>query len=308
MWRARPWRRGAWPPRPRSRVQVAQQRDDREGERARAVNEHGLRAGRGRREQDGAQRDADRVGQHGSLVGDAVRNGEQLGDVRGEALGVRSGGCRTVPEVDRGRQAARTEVSAPRVAAVPAGSARRVDAAGNAGQPRIEDDALACVQAPPDDLMAEHVRKGHERGERVVAGAVQQDLLHVGAAQAGEGRLDAHPVFRRKRLLRDVLDADGRETGDEGPPVHPAADGRSRLTREAVPEHERLHIDPPIACHPYTRNSRPVRQNAAVFDRSRDGNARWQGSPHHRGRAGAGTGPRGDLRARGRRRDHRRRH
>src|SRR5271165_5767158 len=54
---------------------------------------------------------------------------------------------------------------------------------GIAGQPWIEDDALARVQAPPDDLVAEHARKGHERGERVVAGAVQQDLLHVRTAQ-----------------------------------------------------------------------------------------------------------------------------
>ena len=115
--------------------------------------------------------------------------------------------------------------------------------------PQLVGDALACVQAPPDDLVAEHVRKGHEGGERVVAGAVQQDLLHVGTAQAREGRLDAHPVFRRKRLLLDILDADGREAGDEGPPVDPAADSRGRLTREAVPEHERLHIDPPPLLH-----------------------------------------------------------
>ena len=68
---------------------------------------------------------------------------------------------------------------------------------GNAGQPRVEHDPLAGVEPPPDGLVAEHVREGHQRGERVVARAVQQDLLHVGTAQAGEGGLDAHPVRRR---------------------------------------------------------------------------------------------------------------
>jgi hypothetical protein len=34
--------------------------------------------------------------------------------------------------------------------------------------------------------VAEHAREGHQRRERVVAGAVQEDLLDVGAAQARE--------------------------------------------------------------------------------------------------------------------------
>jgi hypothetical protein len=223
------------------RVQVPQQRDGGERERARAVHQDGPRPG-GRREQDGAQRYADRVGEHGRVVGDAVRDGEQLGGVRGEALGMRPGGRRAVPEVNRGGQVAGAEVAAPRVPAVPACLARRADAARNTGQPRVQHDPLARVKPPPDGLVAEHVRERHQRGERVVTGAVQQDLLHVGTAQAREGRFDAHPVTAWQRLLRDVLHANGREAGDERTPVHPAADGRGRLAREAVPEYERFHI------------------------------------------------------------------
>jgi len=99
--------------------------------------------------------------------------------VRAEALGMGPGRRRAVPEVDRDGQIARAKVAARRVAAGPAGLTRRVDAARAAGQPRVEHDALAGIRAVPDHLVAEHVREGHERRERVVAGAVQEDLLHV---------------------------------------------------------------------------------------------------------------------------------
>ena len=98
--------------------------------------------------------------------------------------------------------------------------------------------------AAPDHLVPEHVREGHQRRERVVAGAVQQDLLHVRAAQAREGRLDPHPVRRREREVVDVLDADRREAGYVYAPVHASADGRGRLAGQVVPEHERLHAPP----------------------------------------------------------------
>ncbi len=73
--------------------------------------------------------------------------------------------------------------------------------------------------------------------------AVQQNLLHVGAAQAGEGGLHPHPVLGGQRQLGDVLDADRREPRDESAPVDPAADGRGRFTGQVVLEHERLHVD-----------------------------------------------------------------
>ena len=184
--------------------------------------------------------------------------------MRGEALGVRPGGRRAVPEVDRDRQVARAEVAAPGVAAGPAGRAGRVDAARAARQPRVEHDALAGIRPAPDDLVAEHVREGHQRRERVVAGAVQQDLLHVGAAQAREGRLDAHPVRGRKRQLVDVLDADGREAGDEGALVDAPADGRGRLAGQVVPEHERLHVDPPSPGQPNLPRRRPASMTPAA--------------------------------------------
>ena len=127
---------------------------------------------------------------------DAVGDGEQLRDVRGEALGVRAGRRRAVPDVDGDGQVAGAEVAAPRVAARPASRAWRVDAAGPARQPRVEHDPLAGVGAAADDLVPEHVREGDQRGERVVPGAVQQDLLHVRAAQARERRLARGPSPR----------------------------------------------------------------------------------------------------------------
>ena len=85
-------------------------------------------------------------------------------------------------------------------------------------------------------------RPGLPQAARVVAGTVQQDLLHVGAAQAREGRLHPHPVLRRERQLVDLLEPDGREAGDERVPVDAPADGRNRLAGQAVPEHQRLHV------------------------------------------------------------------
>ena len=228
----------------RGRVEVTDQRDHRERQGARTVDEDGLALG-GRCEQDGAQRDANGVGQHGRLVRDVIGDREQLRNVRRESFGVGPDGRRAIPDVDRDRQVARAEVAAPGVAAGPARLTRRIYAAGGTRQPRVEHHAFARVRAPSDHLVAEHVRKGHERGEGIVPGAVQQDLLYVGAAQAREGRLHAHPVIRRKRQLIDVLDADGREAGDEGALVDASADGRGRLAGQVVPEYQRLHVGPP---------------------------------------------------------------
>jgi hypothetical protein len=93
--------------------------------------------------------------------------------------------------------------------------------------------------------MAEHMREGHQRGERVVAGAVQQNLLYVGAAQAGKRGLDAHPVRGRKRQFVDVLEPDRRQPGDERTLINPPADCRGRLAGKIVPEYQRLHADLP---------------------------------------------------------------
>jgi hypothetical protein len=226
------------------RIQVAEQRDHGEGERARAVDQNGLAIDR-RREQDRSQRDADRVRQHRGLVADVVGDGEQLRGVRAEALGVRAEGRRAVPEVNRDRQVAGAEVAAPGVASGLAGLARRVDAARNARQPRVEHHPSAVAHPPSDHLVAQHVRKRHKRGERVVSGAVQQDLLHVGAAKARKRGLHPHPVVGGQRQLVDVLDADRREPGNKGAGVDAPADGRGRLPGQAVPEHQRLHVDPP---------------------------------------------------------------
>jgi len=69
-------------------------------------------------------------------------------------------------------------------------------------------------------------------------------VVHVGAAQTRESRLDPHPVLSRKRQLVDLLDADRRKAGDEGALVDAPSDGRRGLAGEVVPEHKRLHIDP----------------------------------------------------------------
>ena len=233
---ARPHRRPHFDP----RVQVPQQRDRRERERARAVDED-RPATRRRRQQQRPQRHADRIRQHRRLVRDTRRNGKQLRGVRGEPLRVRPGSRRAVPDVNRDGQVTRAEVPAPRVPAGQAGRARRVDAAGHAGEPGVEHHPFVRIRPPPDHLVPEHVRKRHQRGERVVAGPVEQDLLHVGAAQPREGRLHPDPVRGGQRELFHVLDPDRREAGDERPAVHAAAHGRSRLPGQVVPEDQRPH-------------------------------------------------------------------
>src|SRR5215469_2938548 len=131
--------------------------------------------------------------------------------MRSEALGVGPGGTRAVAYVDRDGQVAGAEVAAPRVTAGPARLARRVNAARTARQPWVEHDPLKGIQAAPDRFVTEHVRERYKRGQRIVASAVQQDLLDIGAAHAGPGRLDPHPVAGWQRKLRNVFEPGRRE-------------------------------------------------------------------------------------------------
>src|SRR5215813_498798 len=91
--------------------------------------------------------------------------------------------------------------------------------------------------------MSEHMREGHERCERIVAGAIQEDLLDVRTAQAREGRLDAYPVISWQRQIINVLDPNRSEAGHEGAPVDTTSDSRRSLAGQIVPKYQRLHTD-----------------------------------------------------------------
>ena len=113
---------------------------------------------------------------------------------------------------------------------------------GLAGEPGVEHDAPPVVEAPGDRLVAEDVGERDQRRERVVARAVQQDLLGVRAAHAAQQR--------RRDVTQPSAGGAGsstssRRTGDqsrdEGPVVDAAADGGGGLAGEAVAEHQGLH-------------------------------------------------------------------
>ena len=149
------------------------------------------------------------------LVGDGVRDLEQHRVVRGHELAEAAGHVLAHPGVDAGRE--RTDAERPALAQV-AGHARRavrLDAARPAGEPRVQRDAVADLEAlglgperddVGDHLVAHHVRERHEVLHRVVgeplpgpvrvgeARVVEEDLLRLGAADAGEARLGDHPV------------------------------------------------------------------------------------------------------------------
>ncbi len=121
---------------------------------------------------------------------------------------------------------ARTEVAlgeAPAQAEV-AGLARgagRGDAPRAAGQPGVQHDALADVEAPGlgterddlgDDLVAGHVGERGEGGHRVVdvAGVeVTEHELGVGSADAREDGTGDHPVRPRHPGVVDLVQAEG---------------------------------------------------------------------------------------------------
>ena len=224
-------------------MQVPEEPDGGGGERPAAVDERG-RGRVGRVQEDRAQRHAGGIGEDGGVVADAVGDAEQLTRMGGEPFGVRAGRSGAVAEVQRGRDCAAIEVAARRVAALGARGARRVDAAGNARQPRVQHDAFAGVGAAGDGFVPQDVRERQERRERVVEPPVQEDLLGVGAADAGDGGIAEHPVRGRGDRLGDVLEARRRGRGDERTVPQCTAHFRDRLTGKVVPEHERLHVAP----------------------------------------------------------------
>ena len=75
-----------------------------------------------------------------------------------------------------------------------AGGAHRRDAAGDAAEHRLEHDPVAAVGLAEvgHDLVAGHERERHDGLEVAGRGAV--DRGQVAAADAGQPRLDAHPV------------------------------------------------------------------------------------------------------------------
>ena len=169
--------------------------------------------------------------------------------VGGHELGVAARRVGGDAGVQAGADVAVGEAPAQAVVAGLTGRADRVDAAGGAGQPRVEHDPLADLEpgglgAERHDLghhlVAEHLRERAQAAHRAVAVAVEveQDLLGVRAADAGEPRAHDQPVRpqrsgvghleQRARRGRQVL---RQRVGT----------GRGRPRLRAGAEHERLH-------------------------------------------------------------------
>src|SRR5215469_7890394 len=98
----------------------------------------------------------------------------------GEPLRMRTARCGAVTQVDRDRQVAVPKSAAPGVPPGSTGDTRWLDAAWSARKPRVQHDPLAGVRTQADSLVPEDVRERHQRRQRIVAGAVEQDLLHIG--------------------------------------------------------------------------------------------------------------------------------
>ena len=136
----------------------------------------------------------------------------------GDVGRVAAGRVVTDAGVEAGGEPAALEVHAERELPLLAHLADGRDPAGGAGEPRIQDDALARPQRghrrahPVDrahDLVPHHLRKRRQRGERAVdALEVDEDLLVVAATDAAEPRLDEHPVGKRHVQVRELGQAE----------------------------------------------------------------------------------------------------
>jgi hypothetical protein len=103
--------------------------------------------------------------------------------------------------------------------ALRAGAAGRNGAADEATEPRVEDDAVAFVHSRHAGLdafdrarrfVAEDVRRGDQRCEGIVPRAIEEDLRHVAAADAGEPSADDGPA-RAGRRFRHAFQAQRRD-------------------------------------------------------------------------------------------------
>ena len=154
-----------------------------------------------------------------------------------------------------GADVARGEAPAEAEVAGRAGRADRRDAAGRARQPRVEHDPVADVEPRglrpgivhhADHLVAEHLGERAEPAHGAVAVAleVQQHLLRVGAADAGEQRPHDVPVGPQRAGVGHVDQRAGR---GRQVPHQPVGLGwrRERLGRRA--EHQCLHGSPVVA-------------------------------------------------------------
>jgi hypothetical protein len=226
----------------------------RQPEGARPVDEHPPRRGR-RVPHNGVERDREGIGQHGGLVRDAVGNRNQHGVVRGQLFGPGAGRSRDDADVH-----ARAEITlgeAPTQAEVTclAGRAQRRDAAWRAGQPGIEDDALAHVEPAGlgperhdlgDDFVPRHVGQGGEGGHWVVDVArveITEHELGVGPADAREDRPGHHPVGTDESGVVDVVQAE-RDTRQHGLQLVLGSGPGFLLVRWCA-EEQRLHCSVP---------------------------------------------------------------
>ena len=194
-----------------------------QAEGAGAVDED-LARGRRRVPHNGVERDREGVRQHGGLVRDAVGHRDEHGVVGRQLLGPGAGGAGDDADVHAGAQVALGEAPAQAQVAGLAGRAQRGDAPGRAGQPGVEDDALADVEPAGvgaerddlgDDLVPGDVGQGGEGGHRVVDVArveVAQHQLGVGPADAREDRPGHDPVGAHEPGVVDVVQAE-RDAG-----------------------------------------------------------------------------------------------
>jgi hypothetical protein len=234
-------------------IQRPQDGDGAAAERAGAVDDH-LAAGGRWMAGDRVERDRERIGEDGDLVGDVVGDGEHhRAGVGGHEVGVAAGGVAGDAGVDAVADLAVGEVPAEAVVALVARRALRLDAAGAAGEPRVQDDALAHVEAPRpgaelgdvgDDLVSHHLGEGAEGGHRVVALAVaevHEDLLRVRAADPRHPGLEHRPVGSQGAGVGEVtLEAHGRR-GQVLEELVVRVRDLLRLRRSHEVEHERAH-------------------------------------------------------------------
>jgi hypothetical protein len=171
---------------------------------------------------DGMERHGEGVGEHGLLVGDLVGHRDQHRVVGRHQFRVATGRVARDAGVDAGRQQAVGEAPAEAVVTGLAGGAHGRDASRAARQPGVEHDPLPHREAlrfgaelddVGHDLVAHHLREGTEAAHGVVAVAlteVEQDLLGIRTADAGEAGAGDDPVGREQTGLIDLLQRDRR--------------------------------------------------------------------------------------------------